>query len=430
MLNINQINVTGANGGIHVSGNSIPIGAGRSFFIRASVRLFDNRAAKFKNATFEQQQKQAFQLHQLDQQVYATWIEEPSKDEKTVQYAERKTGNWTIPKTITIGNEHLLVNNINAPQLTQFPNSKIKLASWLKRTSQRNVYDHDIWVSLTDKTGTKWKSPFRLAKTDIPSFYGLLTLSPLPNEHLLGVWMDGRDTKEETSSKGRFMPKMDGELQLRSLELDKKGSRYAAQQITLDVSPLCPFAQVATDNRNFIFYRNKAQDVTYANYQDGKWQDAQILATDNWATSATIQAPAADAIGENIAVVWYTEQKNNPKWQLALSTDEGENFELVLSKKHPELKGHIAVRWWNEEVLCVLWLEEQKERVQLILSYLDRYGNILHQEAVASTSPLPNVALHQPMLTIVDDQLLIAWKPFGLGEVNWWEKSPHLVLGE
>lgn len=430
LLNINQINIAGANGGVHTSGNSIPIGAGRSFFIRASVRLFDNRAAKFKNAAFEQQQKQAFQLHQLSQQTYATWIEEPSEEEKIVQYAQRKNGSWGIPKTITIGNEYLLTNNINAPQLTQFPNSKTMLASWLKRTSRRNVYDHDIWISLTDKTGSKWKTPFRLAQTDVPSFYGLLTCSPLPNERLLAVWMDGRDTKEETETKGRFMPKMDGELQLRSLELDEKGNRYEAQFITSDISPLCPFAQVATDGNNLIFYRNKAQNITYAEYQNGEWQAPQVLTKDDWTISSTIQAPAADALNENIAVAWYTENKNSPKWQLAISADEGKSFDIVLSKKHAQLKGNMAVRWWSEEVLCVLWLEEQKGRIQLILSYLDQFGNVLHQEAVASASMLPDVALHQPMLTIVGNQLLIAWKPYGTGEVNWWEKSPAQVLGE
>ncbi|MEM8526642.1 MAG: TonB-dependent receptor [Bacteroidota bacterium] len=74
LLNITQVNVQGGRVGAHSSGSGLPIGAGRSFFLRASVRLFDNQAAKFKNSNLEKQQKSAFRLYENDGNIHASWI--------------------------------------------------------------------------------------------------------------------------------------------------------------------------------------------------------------------------------------------------------------------------------------------------------------------------------------------------------------------
>ncbi|MEL6945925.1 MAG: hypothetical protein AAFO82_24990, partial [Bacteroidota bacterium] len=224
LLNITQVNVQGGQAGAHSSGSGLPIGAGRSFFVRASIRLFDNQAAKFRNAPFEQQQKSAFRLYENDEKVYSSWIENQNDGEQVFQYAERKNGNWTKPKTIKIGDQEWLVNEVDAPQLVSFPNDKKNLlASWLENNNSRNVYDHHLLLSTSKNDGKQWKKAFMPYEGEIPSFYGLAKFVPLENGRMLALWMDGRDTKKEIEDTGRYFPKMDGKMAIYTREIDEKG---------------------------------------------------------------------------------------------------------------------------------------------------------------------------------------------------------------
>lgn len=174
LLNITQVNVQGGQVGAHSGGGGLPIGAGRSFFVRASIRLFDNQAAKFRNSAFEQQQKSAFRLYGNEGNIYASWIENRNDGAQVFQYAKRKNGIWMKSKTIQIGDKEWLVNEVDAPQIVQFPNNeKALLSSWLENNNSRNIYDHHLLFSTSTNKGKQWKETFIPYEGEIPSFYGL-----------------------------------------------------------------------------------------------------------------------------------------------------------------------------------------------------------------------------------------------------------------
>jgi outer membrane receptor for ferrienterochelin and colicins len=428
VLNVQQINLVGNNGNIHTSGGNIPVGAGRSFFVRAQIQLVNNQRARFKNAAFQVQQKEAFRLHQLRENVYATWVEQREEGEQTLQYAQWQEEEWSLPKTIAVGKGDWAVNEVDAPQLVAISEEGEMLASWLHRTSQRNVYDHDIEWSRSNKNNKKWRSADKLADSAVPAYYGLPKFLTVSNDSLLAVWIDGRTTKQPNEEGTRYYPNPNGKLQLYTATFNEKGKRQREHVITTDVSPMCPFELLQTNKTPLLVYRNQAQNIVVQRLKNGNWSSAAILHDDRWDVSNTIEAPAADAINNKVAIAWYSERQADSKWQLAMSEDGGDTFQLVLSKKIPNLVGKIQLRWWNEETICVTWLERNDTRTALILNYLDRFGNLLHQEKVIDF-PVQNVST-LPMLTIANDQLLMAWKVHPKEKVHWWTRQPSEVLLE
>ncbi|MEM1326801.1 MAG: TonB-dependent receptor [Bacteroidota bacterium] len=426
VLNVRQINIVGNNGNIHTSGNSLPVGAGRSFFIRAQIQLINNQRARFKNPAFQVQQKQAFRLHQLQEEVYATWIEQHDAGEQVLQYAQWETDKWSAPKTIATNEGNWAVNEIDAPQLVALNEDGEWLASWLNRTSQRNIYDHDIQLSRSSKKHKKWRSAFKLADADVPAYYGLPQFLSLADDDLLAVWIDGRTTKKPNEDGTRFYPNPDGQLELRTTRIDNKGKRQAEQILTTDISAMCPFQLIKTTKNPLLIYRNQAQNITVQQLKNETWSTPKVLNNDRWQIGSTIEAPAADAMNDQVAIAWYSERNGSPKWQLAISEDGGEQFQTVLSQKVPDLIGKIQLRWWNEETICVTWLEQRDNSTYFILNYVDRFGNLLHQDEIIDF-PIQNPST-TPMLTIADQELLMAWKIHPKGEVHWWTRRPSDVL--
>ncbi|GAB5555468.1 MAG: hypothetical protein Sapg2KO_50590 [Saprospiraceae bacterium] len=412
LLNITQVNVSGGNAGVHNTGTGLtPIGPGRSFFLRASLRLFDNQAAKFKNPPLEKQQKSAFNLFQNDKQTYASWIENRNDGEQVLQYAERKNQAWTSPKTIAIGDQKWFINDLETPQITQFPqNPKALLASWLVNSNPRNVYDHHLSLSQSKNGGKQWSSSFRPYSSEVPAYYGFLKFAPIAHDQLLTVWMDGRDTKQKIKDTEKYFPNLKGKMRLYTSSINKKGKVAPEQFLTDDFKALCPF-ELQTNGVGdvLLVYRNQQNNIVVQQYQKNEWKTAKEIHQDQWATKVTTEGPIMDIINERVAIAWYTEQTKQAKLQLALSNNNGNDFAMINSPELPKLIGQMDLIWLDETTLALAWLEKQDKQTILKLGHLNLQGQITHQETLF-TFP-GEIGPNKPQLAYSKGEILIAWKP-------------------
>lgn len=412
LLNITQVNVSGGNAGVHNTGTGLaPIGPGRSFFLRANLRLFDNRAAKFKNPPLEQQQKSAFSFYQNEEKVYASWIENSNEGEQILQYAERKNKAWTRPKTIAIGDQKWFINDLETPQVVQFPKSpKNLLASWLENSNPQNVYDHHLTLSQSKNSGKQWSPTFRPYTSEVPAYYGFLKFAPTADDQLLTVWMDGRDTKRQLKNTERYFPKLKGKMRLYATSINKKGKRSPEQLLTEDLKALCPFElQTNAEGNILLAYRNQQNNIVVQQQQNNKWSVAKEIHQDQWDANVSTEGPIMDIIGEQVAIAWYTELADQAQLQVAMSNNNGNDFVLLNSPDLPDLIGQMDLVWLNPNTLGLTWLEKQGQQTLLKWGYLDLRGNLIHQETLF-TFP-GEIGPNKPQLAIDKNQILIAWKP-------------------
>ncbi|MEO0341576.1 MAG: hypothetical protein AAF242_20500, partial [Bacteroidota bacterium] len=303
LLDVQQVALNGGGGGAHVGGNAAPIGPGRSFFVRASLRIFDNQAAKFKNADLETQQKEAFRI-QSDPRAIASWVESQSNGEQVLQVAQQKGEEWSRPKTVSIGAENWFVNELDAPMVTAFPdNDKNLLAFHLEKIPSRNAYDHHLLISRSKNGGKSWSKPVRPYDSEVPAFYGFGAMTPLDNGRILLSWMDGRDTKVYHEASGKYHPSASGKLSLRTVEVDAKGKLYEPIRLTDDVSPLCPYKIFTWEERPTLVYRDANNDIQIRSYIDQVWTAPKLISKVEWKRKTTA-VPTAFAFVKNLAIAW------------------------------------------------------------------------------------------------------------------------------
>ena len=386
LLDIQQVGISGGSGGVHASGNNFPVGPGRSFFVRASLRLFDNQAAKFKNPTFEEQEKEAFSI-QKEPILLSSWIETQNNGEQVFQFSKRKEGDWTTPKTIQIGQGDWFVNDLDAPQVAAFPNNhKQLLAFWLAKIPSRNAYDHHLMISRSKNGGKSWSKPMRPYDSEVPAFYGFGQLHPLSNGRILLSWMDGRETKVYHEASDRYHPSATGKLTLRSVEIDEKGKRYQEHRLTNDVSPLCPYTLLNWQDKPTLIYRDAENNIQIRNYLDQQWRQPKMLSTVEWKRKTTA-GPVACIVDQNLAVAWYdiTEDANKIHIQLI-----NEKMELLqqYSIKAENSTGKIDLAFQAKDNQLLI---ASNEGQQLVVYHL----NLHDGRVVADAFPL----LQQSILT-------------------------------
>lgn len=386
LLDIRRVGVSGGGGGVHSGSSEIaPVGPGRSFFVRASISLFDKGAASFVNRPFERQKKQAVQLYEDHEgEVYASWIENRNDEEQVLQFSKWKNKDWTTPRTIAIGDETWFVNEYDAPKLAFFSNKKeTMLASWFKNNNPRNAYDHHILMSLSNNEGKRWKPSFMPYQTDVPAYYGLSHFVPLDEDRMLMLWLDGRQTKEKSEADGRYHPKAGTALTLQAVEISPSGKRSGEFCIAEGLSRLCPFDAIALPGGALLAYRNHANDITLRRMENGEWHLPQVLHEDHWTKAATIQGPVLDVIDNKIALAWYSEPEGKPEIKLAVSSNKGEHFSIPQIIKANRPLGYIDLLWISDEVMAASWVEKKSEGAVLMFGILNEQGQILEKKPLA-----------------------------------------------
>ncbi len=404
LLNITQVSVTGGGAGAHSSGSGVPIGAGRSFFVSATLRLFDNKAAKFKNRPFEQQQKRAFRLSHNQDQLYASWIENQNDGEQLLQFSTWKNKDWSRPKTIQIGNNQWFINEVDAPQIFISDNEKQLTALWLQKSNARNVYDHHIWLSQSNNKGKTWQSSFKPYDTDIPAFYGLAKMIAINQDQSLLVWMDGRATKKLHEPSGRYFPTKEGRLTIRSAELSKSGKLNKEQTVSDDINPLCPFDAVTTEKGGLLAYRNRQSSVIVRQYNEGIWQTAEVISNEKNTSQTTIESPAIDAHESKVALVWINIFDDKPSTlSFATSNDYGEQFSSPISLPTNRLVGKVDVLILSNKSVILSWEEEQ----QLMIVQMNEQHEIIASKKIPLSK---NVRLKSSsMLAETPEGVVLAW---------------------
>jgi len=411
LLDIQQVNLAGGGGGAHSGGNNAPIGAGRSFFVRASFQLFDQGATRLVNAPIYEQRKQAVRLQtDSDGSVYASWVENRSGDKQVLQFAEYDGKNWTRPRTIAQGNRGWFVNETDAPGLLPFEKSDRSLAAfWLENSNQRNAYDHHIVMSHSRNGGKNWKKPFRPYEDETPSYYGLLQSAALSAKENLLVWMDGRTTKHKLENSDHYVPTIDGKLYLHSAEINTKGKVTNEQPLPFAIAPLCPIDLAATPEGTLLAFRNTDRQVMLSRYLAGEWQEAKVVVAENWQVNYPVmEAPTLSVRDEKVALAWYSEAGGEAHLTLAFSQNNGQAFPTVAELAKGRAMGKVAVQWLDNSTVLLAFAERQETGVALTVAVVDANGDVLYEEQVATsnTGKLQN----PPQLALLQEQIVLAWK--------------------
>ena len=215
-------------------------------------------------------------------------------------------------------------------------------------------------VTTSTDGGKNWKPAIRPHQDGTLTEHGFASLfaSAEDTSTSVGVaWLDGRNMANGNPEHSA-MSLRSARLTSQPLEPQRIDS---AAEIDTRVCDCCQTAAALTAQGAILAYRNRdineIRDVYVSRLIDNKWQSPTQVSADNWhITGCPVNGPAISANGSNVAVAWYTAAQQNPKIQVAWSTDAGASFQPAMVIDVGAVIGRVGITQLNQSTAVVSWL--------------------------------------------------------------------------
>ncbi|EMR03089.1 hypothetical protein [Cesiribacter andamanensis] len=165
----------------------------------------------------------------------------------------------------------------------------------------------------------------------------------------------------------------------------------------------------ATSGGALAFYRDRSEeeirDIWYTRYQGGQWGEPQLLHADGWEMRACpVNGPAADALGDAVAVAWFTGADGNNRVNVRFSQNGGERWGAVLLADSLQPMGRVSIQLIAEDKALLSWLDKEG---QLVVRQVSANGQMSPVKIVASGLGARKSGF--PQLKRLKDRMYLAW---------------------
>ena len=292
-----------------------------------------------------------------DGAVYLTWVEPGADSAAALRFARMEGDGWGPPRTIASGKDWF-VNWADFPSLAVLPDGRMA-AHWLRR-SGADKYAYDVNLATSTDGGATWSAPVVPHRDGVAAEHGFVSLFPLPGDSLGAVWLDGR----------RFVAGGDGpgtpaaeEMTLAFTAYDRAGAQGAEQRLDARICDCCQTSAAITSRGPVVVFRDRLEgevrDISIVRRVDGAWTQPAPVHRDGWVMpSCPVNGPAVAARDARVAVAWFTAGGDQPRVQLAFSTDAGATFGAPVRIDGGAAAGRVDVEMLDDGAALVTWMED------------------------------------------------------------------------
>lgn len=330
--------------------------------------------------------------------VYLSWIEKKGK-ESSLKFSILENDKWTEPVTIASGN-NWFVNWADYPLLVS--DGENMIAHYLEK-SDTAKFAYDIKLVSSKDNGKSWSAPIILHDDKKKAEHGFVSMVN-GSDHFFVSWLDGRNTVGKTV--GKEIEK--GPMTIRGAFLSKAGIKENEWELDNMVCDCCQTTAVITSNGPVVIYRDRTdkeiRDMSIVRYVNGAWTAPKTLFPDQWEiTGCPVNGPRADAIGNNLAVAWFTIQNKKGLVKIIFSYDGGATFNDPIQINEGNTIGRVDVIMIDEKSAMVSWMEGSTIKVVRVNSNGKKDKSII----VATSSESRSSGF--PQMTKSGNDLFFAW---------------------
>lgn len=137
----------------------------------------------------------------------------------------------------------------------------------------------------------------------------------------------------------------------------------------------------------------------------------QPVYADHWQINGCpVNGPKAAALGNDLAVAWFTMAGGKPKVQMAFSEDNGANFDtqLVLSESH--VMGRVDIAYVGQKTVVVSWMEQIDDNAIIRVMRVSKDGQRSIPIDIEKTSAARVSGF--PQMEVLNDKLYFAWTDY------------------
>ena len=307
-------------------------------------------------------------------ELIMSWIEQNEDSSASLYMSTLKNEKFDEVLEVASGN-NWFVNWADFPSVVSYKDDPNKLAAhWLQKSSS-GTYDYDVMISQSKDGGKTWMQPFILHQDGIKAEHGFVSLSPLGNNRMMAVWLDGRHTKNnEDNTKeanGKSEHKHQGSMTLRSCEFDIENNLYESVELDSRVCECCQTdLSINKQGKALVVYRDRSdtevRDIFIKRKIKDQWLNPKPVWSEGWyVPGCPVNGPAIASSDSLVAVAWYTESAQTPKVQLAFSKDNGSDFSKPILVDNGNPIGRVDLVFEDDKTVWLSWIEKEENKASL-----------------------------------------------------------------
>lgn len=346
-----------------------------------------------------------------NKEVYFSWIEYLNDTTDVLLFSKLENQQWTEPIKIAQGSDWF-VNWADFPSLVAYQDGGQSLAAhWLQK-SAKGVYDYDVHIAQSRDGGNTWGESFIIHRDSIAAEHGFTTLIPLTNNRIFATWLDGRNTKDASTSEDEHGHGHGGAMTLRTAEFDIDGQLFEEVELDNRICDCCQTDAAMTAGGMVVVYRDRSEheirDISIVRKINGEWSKPNTVHADNWEIAGCpVNGPVVDAIESTVAVAWFTAAQAKPSVKISFSKDSGQTFSAPIKVDNDNPLGRVDVVLLSEKEALVSWLENSEDNAVIKAVRVNSEGMIGESFLVANSSPSRESGF--PILEKSGDRLFLAW---------------------
>lgn len=333
--------------------------------------------------------------------VYLSWIE-IAKGTSFLKFSSLSNDEWSKPVVIASG-DNWFVNWADYPMLASDGDGNM-IAHILEK-SNNGTYTYDVKLFVSSDKGVNWSPSGILHDDGKKAEHGFVSLLS-DKGHYFASWLDGRNTAMDGSTghgEGHH-----GAMSLRAANITKTGLKSDEWELDNRVCDCCQTSATLTANGPVVIYRDRSEleirDVSIVRLVDGKWTKPKPIFSDNWKISGCpVNGPRADALGNNLAIAWFSAPDKMGKVQVTFSNDGGATFTSPVKINKSETIGRVDLVLLDDKSAMISWMEGSEIKAARV------YSNGKKEPSMVIASSSESRSGGFPQMTKSGKRVIFAW---------------------
>lgn len=333
--------------------------------------------------------------------VHLSWVEKKGKT-STLFFSSLQNERWSTPVAVSSGN-NWFVNWADYPVISSDANGNM-LAHFLEK-SDTAKFTYDVKVTASSDHGKTWSKATVLHDDGKKAEHGFVSIIPY-NDQFMVSWLDGRKTAMEGEHSGH--EGHHGEMTLRGALLDKAGKKTKEWELDGRICDCCQTTIAVTTNGPVVVYRDRSdeeiRDMSIVRLVNGEWTQPKTIFADAWKIAGCpVNGPRADAIGNNVAIAWFSMKDKQSEVKVIFSADGGATFQQPIRIDEGKAIGRVDLVLLDEQTAMVSWMEGATIKAMKV----HKDGTKEQPVIVAESSDARSSGF--PQMTKTGDHLIFAW---------------------
>lgn len=286
-----------------------------------------------------------------DGTLFLSWLEPVDSSSHAFRFAAYDGTDWSTPKTIRAGSD-FFVNWADFPSIKVLDDGRLA-AHWLQKTGP-GTYAYGVRVSQSTDRGATWSAPIIPHRDSSDTEHGFVTLWREGNG-MGAVWLDGRKYNKEGHSPTN-------EMMVVTTTISPAGETAAETRLDERACDCCQTAVAVTSRGPIVAYRDRSpdeiRDIYVVRRVDGRWTAPVAVHADGWRIAACpVNGPAIAAVGNRVALAWFTSANDSARVKVAFSSDAGATFGAPVRIDDGNPAGRVDVALLHDGSALVSWIE-------------------------------------------------------------------------